>query len=71
MRGWCPLPLAMGPFGWGYLLSDSGGVAEARSAHVLFGVLFGLGWVVLGYLLWSEGIKDAPAERKPFPTNLP
>jgi hypothetical protein len=47
------LPLAMGVFGWIYYLTDSGAILEARSVHVGFGLLFGLGWVALGVVLWT------------------
>src|SRR5215217_1912585 len=40
--------LATGVFGWVYNLTDSGAVLEARSVHIGFGLLFSLGWVVLG-----------------------
>jgi|SRR5215216_456393 len=55
LRGWAPLPLVMGLFGWAYYLSDPGGIVQMQVVHVLFGVLFSLGWVLLGYLLWSKG----------------
>jgi hypothetical protein len=57
VRGWNLLPLAMGLFGWAYYLSDSGGMIQMRIAHILFGTLFGLSWIVLGYLLWSDRTK--------------
>jgi hypothetical protein len=47
------LALAMGVFGWVYYLTDAGAVLEARSAHIGFGVLFGLGWVALGWGSWQ------------------
>ena len=40
--------LATGVFGWVYNLTDSGAILEARSMHIGFGLLFSLGWVVLG-----------------------
>lgn len=46
-----------GLFGWAYLFSDFGGIVEAWSAHLLFGALFSLGWVVLGCLFWLESAK--------------
>jgi hypothetical protein len=57
LRGWAPLPLAMGLFGWAYYLSDLEGLVQMQAVHVLFGVLFSLGWVLLGYLLWSQGTR--------------
>lgn len=48
------LPLAMGAFGWAYLLTDSGGVLETRLGHVSFGVLFSLSWGALGVMLWYQ-----------------
>jgi hypothetical protein len=49
--------LATGVFGWVYNMTDSGAVLEARSVHIGFGLLFSLGWVVLGVGL---GTKRAP-----------
>jgi hypothetical protein len=54
LRGWDSLPLAMGLCGWAYYFTDFGSAVQMRAAHVLFGVLFGLSWVRLGYVLWSE-----------------
>jgi succinate dehydrogenase/fumarate reductase flavoprotein subunit len=51
--------LATGVFGWVYNLTDSGAVLEARSVHVGFGLLFSLGWVVLGVGLLAAGTKLA------------
>ena len=53
LGGWSSLPLAMGLFGWAYKLTDSGAI-EMGLAHVLLGGLYGLSWLVLGCLLWSE-----------------
>jgi hypothetical protein len=54
LRGWGFLLTAIGLSGWAYYLSDFGSVIQLRTFHVLSGVLFSLGWVLLGYLLWSE-----------------
>jgi hypothetical protein len=56
-RGTGAVVLATGVFGWVYNLTDSGAVLEARSVHIGFGLLFCLGWVVLGVGL---GTKRAP-----------
>jgi hypothetical protein len=64
IRGRDLLPLVMGLFGWAYYLSDSAGMVQMRLAHILFGALFSLSWIVLGYLLWSEGTRTAPAIRE-------
>lgn len=58
VRWWAPLPLAMGLFGWTYYFSESGDIAQMRTIHVLFGLLFSLSWIGLGYLLWSRGTAD-------------
>jgi hypothetical protein len=59
LGGWDVLPFAMGAFGWGYYLTDPNVIAEAYSAHVVFGVLFSLSWVALGYALLSgRGVVD-------------
>ena len=55
--------LATGVFGWVYNLTDSGAVLEARSVHVGFGLLFSLGWVVLGMGLLAASTKRAPRPR--------
>src|SRR5215211_3810371 len=52
--------LATGVFGWVYNLTDSGAVLEARSVHIGFGLLFSLGWVVLGVELLAAGTKRSP-----------
>ena len=64
LEGWGPLPLATGLFGWAYKLTDSGAVVEAGFAHGLFGVLYSLGWVVLGCLLWSKGTQRSPSDSR-------
>ena len=60
---WSALPLAMGIVGllWPFL-------AEAGIVlNMLIQVLFGLGWVALGYVLWSRrhgwDVLEAPAQR--------
>lgn len=58
LEGWTRLPLAMGLFGWTYYFSESGGIAQMRTIHVLFGLLFSLSWIGLGCLLWSRGAAD-------------
>jgi hypothetical protein len=59
-RGTGAVVLATGVFGWVYNLTDSGAVLEARSVHIGFGLLFSLGWVVLGVGLLAAGTKRAP-----------
>ena len=54
LGGWGLLPLAMGLFGGAYLLTDSGAVLGIGYAHVMFGVVYSLGWIVLGCLLWTK-----------------
>jgi hypothetical protein len=49
------LVLVMAALGWGYYLTDTGAVLEARSVHIGFGLLFSLGWVVLGVGLLAAG----------------
>jgi hypothetical protein len=50
------LLLAMGVFGWGYYITDSDAILEARSIHIGFGLLFSLGWVALGIALWLAAV---------------
>ena len=54
LRVWGCLLLAMTLSGWVYRFTDAGAMVEARSVHVVFGVLFSISWVVLGYALWSS-----------------
>ena len=54
LGGWGLVPLVMGLFGGAYLITDSGVVPEIDHAHVTFGVVYGLGWIVLGCLLWTK-----------------
>ena len=54
LRGWGLLPLVMGLFGGAYQLTDLGGVLMIGYAHVMFGVVYSLGWIVLGCLLWLK-----------------
>ena len=54
LRNWGFLLLIMALFGWVYQFTGVGTIVEARSVHIVFGVLFSLSWVVLGYALWSS-----------------
>ena len=65
MRGLGTLLLAMGTCGWVYYFTDSGSLIEARSVHVGFGLLFSLGWVVLGLMLWAEGARQTRGPNSP------
>jgi hypothetical protein len=56
-RGTGAVVLATGVFGWVYDFTDSGAVLEARSVHIGFGLLFSLGWVVLGVGLLAASNK--------------
>ena len=60
--------IAIGLFGWDHYITDEssgwahiidftnivGSTTEVRLIHVIFGVLFSLSWVTLGYALWSR-----------------
>jgi len=52
LKGLGALLLVMGASGWIYYVTDSDAILEARSIHVGFGLLFSLGWIVLGLTLW-------------------
>ena len=65
VRGLGTLLLAMGACGWVYYFTDSGSLFEVRSVHVGFGLLFSLGWVVLGLMLWAEGARQARGSNGP------
>jgi hypothetical protein len=58
-RGTGAVVLSTVVFGWVYNVTDSGAVLEARSVHIGFGLLFSLGWVVLGMGLLAAGTKRA------------
>jgi hypothetical protein len=51
------LSLVMGVFGWVYYFTDFEGIAHTRAVHIVFGILFGLSWVALGYGLRQEEAK--------------
>jgi len=54
LKGWGYLLVAMVLFGWVYQLTDDEiGIIDVRSVHVVFGMLFSLSWMLLGYALWS------------------
>ncbi len=54
-RNWGFLLLALASFGWVYQLTDDQtGIVDIRSIHVMFGILFALCWMLLGYALWSR-----------------
>ena len=55
LRDWGHLLLTLALCGWVYQLTDDKtGIVDVRSVHVVFGILFSLGWIVLGYALWSS-----------------
>lgn len=54
LGGWGFLPLVVGLFGEAYQLTDSGSILRLGYAHLVFGVVYSLGWVVLGCLLWPK-----------------
>jgi hypothetical protein len=56
-RGTGAVVLTTAVFGWVYNSTDSGALLEARSVHIGFGLLFSLGWVVLGVGLLGAGTK--------------
>ena len=58
LRSLGALLLTMGVIGWIYYLTDSGAVLEARLVHVGSGLVFGLGWVALGFALWKVGTRQ-------------
>jgi hypothetical protein len=47
----------MGIFGWVSYITDEGHILTLRPVHIVFKVLFGLCWVVLGYALLSDKAK--------------
>lgn len=63
-RGLGVLLLLIAASGWAYYFTDSGAVFEARPVHVGFGLLFAVGWVVLGIAL---RLGEARQAKGPFP----
>ena len=59
IRGMGGLVLAMGTLEGGYYLTNAGDVLEHRTAHDGFGLLFALGWLVLGVWLLVAGTRRA------------
>jgi len=54
LRDWGFLLVAMVLFGWVYQLTDDWtGIVDVRSVHVVFGILFSLSWMLVGFALWS------------------
>jgi hypothetical protein len=64
LGGWGILPLATGLLGAAYHLTDSGGVIGIGFAHVPLGAAHSLGWVLLGFLLWTEGTATHACARR-------
>ena len=63
---WSGLPLAGGLSGWVFYVTDFFGTIGLLLIHIMSGVLFGLSWVVLGYVLWIEGRSNQrPSVSKP------
>ena len=55
LRRWGLLLLTLAFSGWVYQLTDEvTGIVDLRSVHVVFGILFSLGWLLLGYALCSS-----------------
>ncbi len=71
LGGWGFLPLVMGLLGGAYQLTDSGGVLRMGYAHVVFGVGYSLGWIVLGCLLWPKRSATNPTLRQSKATSRP
>jgi hypothetical protein len=60
LRNWAFLLLALTVFGWVYQLTDDQiGIVVIRSIHVMFGTLFALSWMLLGYALWSRSTRES------------
>ena len=53
LKHWSLLLFAMAFSGLVYQLTDdTTGIFDVRSIHVVFGILFALSWMALGYALW-------------------
>lgn len=63
---WSAVPLAGGLSGWIFYVTDHFGTIGSLLVHITTGVLFGLSWVVLGYVLWKvERSNQRPSASKP------
>jgi hypothetical protein len=60
LGGWGFLPLVIGLFGWAYQLTDSDGIFRMGYAHVVFGVVYSLSWIVPGCLLCPKRTGTTP-----------
>ena len=58
LRGLSTVVLVMAGAGLLHRLTDPGNHGESYVVHALFGILFSLGWVMLGYILWRQS-KDS------------
>lgn len=55
-RGYGALLISMGLSGWVYYFTDPPQTLPgAHAIHVVFGLLFSLGWVMLGHAFWKRG----------------
>jgi hypothetical protein len=50
---WSVVPLVVGLIGGVFYVTDFGSTVGLLLANIVFGLLFGLSWVLLGYVLWS------------------
>jgi hypothetical protein len=51
---WSVVPLVVSLIGWVFYVTDFGSTVGLIIANIVFGLLFGLSWVVLGYVLWTR-----------------
>ena len=62
-RRWSTLPLATGLMGFCWLFFGSSDTGEVTFTFMFFRSLFAAGWLLLGYVLWSEArstVLEAP-----------
>jgi len=53
-RYWRVLPLATGLMGFSWLFFGSSDTGELTFSFMFFRTLFAVGWMLLGYVLWSD-----------------
>ncbi len=51
---WSVVPLTGGLFGLAFYVTDLGSTIGLLLANIAFGLLFGLSWAGLGYVLWQQ-----------------
>lgn len=62
-RYWRALPLSTGLLGFSWLFFGSNDTGELTFSFMFFRTLFAAGWMLLGYVLWSDAGEVVPETR--------